>query len=101
MVGLTGSFVDPRTMAVMQTASEAATEEPRVIWNASTKRLQVTHSGSAGARKFVLDGGTAVAAAEEVRRDEPEACGGGQLGVGTMKTCHSPGALPTPMCRWH
>ena len=65
VVGLKGSFIDRRTQAVMQTAIEASSTEPRAIWNAAVQRFQVTTSGI-GAKEFVLNE-TASAAAEEVR----------------------------------
>ena len=52
---LTGSMIDRRLVAEMQTTTEAATGEPRVYWNASDQVFQLATSGGVGVKRFVLD----------------------------------------------
>lgn len=67
IAGLKGTFLDRRVKAVMQTAAEAATSEPRLVWNESLKRFNVATGGEAGAKKIVLDEAITGAPAEETR----------------------------------
>ncbi|MEM9479156.1 MAG: choice-of-anchor K domain-containing protein [Verrucomicrobiota bacterium] len=53
-VGLRGSMVDQRLLPVMQSSSQAATDETRVIWSGSSKRFEIANSGGIGATEFKL-----------------------------------------------
>ena len=56
MMGMTGSFVDPRTMALMQTSDEASTGALRAYFTTSPSPRFVTgNSGGAGVKAFVFD----------------------------------------------
>lgn len=62
-LGATGSFVDPRTQAVIQTSAEAASSAPRAYFTASpSPRFFTATSGAAGIKEFTLDEAAAAAA---------------------------------------
>ena len=52
---LTGSVIDRRLVAEMQTVAEAATSEPRVYWNPAEQSFTLANSGGVGVKRFVLD----------------------------------------------
>lgn len=53
IAGLRGSMVDLRLKAESQTEGEAATSQPRAIWNG--ERFVVVSEGGAGVKNFVFD----------------------------------------------
>lgn len=67
MSGLKGTFIDLRAKPVMQTAAEAATSAPRVVWNPTRKKFLVTNSGDPGVKEILLDEAITGAPVEEVR----------------------------------
>ena len=63
IVGITGSFVDPRIRAVMASDSDAGLA--RAVWNTTTNRFELGTAG-VGAKEFALDA-PLIAAVEEDR----------------------------------
>ena len=55
VVGLRGTFLDPRFEPIMQTAEEAATDVPRGYWDASKKKFVSATSGPPGIKEFRID----------------------------------------------
>ncbi len=55
LVGFQGAMVDKRMAAVMQTASEAATDAARALWNGSAQKFEIGTTGSNGVARFDLD----------------------------------------------
>ncbi|MCB1235224.1 MAG: choice-of-anchor K domain-containing protein [Verrucomicrobiae bacterium] len=53
--GASSSMVDPRVVPVMQNATEAATSDPRAVYNAATQLFEVATSGAGGVKEFQLD----------------------------------------------
>ena len=66
---LTGSMIDRRLVAEMQTAAEAATSEPRVHWDQANQEFVISTNGGAGVKRFVLDETLANAAIQTESRD--------------------------------
>lgn len=52
---VTGREVDIRLAARMQTADEAASDAPRVVWNATDKKFEIARSGAAGVAAFTIN----------------------------------------------
>ncbi len=52
--GLSSSMVDRRISAVKQTDEQAATSQPRVLWNQEKKMFEVASKGAAGLTSFFL-----------------------------------------------
>jgi len=55
IAGLRGSVVDRRLTTEMQTSAEGAGTQARAVWNGTTRRFEVTTSGAAGVKNFLLD----------------------------------------------
>lgn len=55
ILGVNSSTLDARIYAVYQTSAEAGTSGARAVWNATDGRFQVTTSGGAGVKKFLLN----------------------------------------------
>ena len=55
IVPVTGSMIDRRLVAEMQTVREAATTQPRALWNEVKQRFEVRTSGVVGVKRFRLD----------------------------------------------
>ncbi len=55
MAGLTGTMIDRRLMAEMQTDAEAAALGPRAVWDPTAHRFILAYSGAKGVKSFVLD----------------------------------------------
>ena len=55
LVGIGGSMIDPRIVAVDQTTEEAATTDARVLWDATEGRFVIAYAGAAGIKRFKLD----------------------------------------------
>ncbi|MCB1098688.1 MAG: hypothetical protein KDN22_24160 [Verrucomicrobiae bacterium] len=53
--GHRGSYVDRRLLGKMQSESEASSDMPRVVWNSDTRRFDITTTGPAGVKEFVLN----------------------------------------------
>lgn len=64
--GLRGSFVDRRLTTDPQTAAEAASSQPRALWNGV--RFVVASSGPVGVKNFLLDDAAAGAAVQKEDR---------------------------------
>ncbi|MFT4546736.1 MAG: hypothetical protein ACI9UA_000733 [Pseudoalteromonas tetraodonis] len=47
-----GADIDPRLGSTMQTAEQAATDEPRVVWDPQVQRLVMRIDGEPGAREL-------------------------------------------------
>ncbi len=54
--GLTGSFVDPSLRLEMQSSTEATSDQPRAIWDSASGRFVIAHGGSAGVKRFTVNG---------------------------------------------
>ena len=54
-IGMTGSFLDVRTVAVWQSGSEATSSQVRAVWDASTMAFRTVSSGSAGIKEFQIN----------------------------------------------
>ncbi len=53
---MTGQGVDPRLSVVVQSTAEAASSQPRALWDSTNKKFYIsTASGTAGVRDFDLD----------------------------------------------
>lgn len=55
LVGFQGAMVDKRMAAVMQTATEAASDTARALWNGSAQKFEIGTSGGDGVARFDLD----------------------------------------------
>lgn len=55
VVGLRGTFLDPRCQLVMQSDDEAATDQPRLYWDSAKSRFVSATSGDAGIKKFITN----------------------------------------------
>lgn len=66
----TGRLVDPRLVAVPQSAKEAADGEPRVTWDLALQRFKVAYGGAAGVKQFILDDSLANSLAVVEERDD-------------------------------
>ncbi len=54
VAGMTGSTVDQRVKAKMQTSEQAASDRPRAVWNSLSQRFEIAFQGQ-GVAAFVLD----------------------------------------------
>ncbi len=55
--GFAGAVIDPRVQFVLQTAEEAQTSAPRIVWNPAEARFEVVAgAGAPGIAAFTLDG---------------------------------------------
>lgn len=52
VVGVRGAFFDERAIPVIQNASEAATGQARIVWDAANRAFVVARSGGIGIREF-------------------------------------------------
>jgi len=66
---LTGSMIDRRLVAEMQTLSEAGTSKPRVYWNSTEQRFTLANSGGVGVKRFTFDNSLASVALQTETRD--------------------------------
>lgn len=55
IAGYRGAYVDPRLVAIMQTAEEAQSSAWRAQWDAASNRFVMLQSGTPGARAFGFD----------------------------------------------
>lgn len=67
--GFTGSFLDRRAEAVMQSEEEGASDAPRLLWDSHAKKFVLAESGRPGLKKLRLsaDGGELRPVTEERR----------------------------------
>lgn len=72
-VGLTGSAMDARVVAVWQTNDEAGTNQPRAVWNAGEGRFTVARGGARGIKEFRFDEAAAAQVTTEARSFTKEA----------------------------
>ena len=66
---LTGSMIDRRLVAEMQTLREAGTSAPRVYWNSTDQRFTLATSGGVGVKRFVFDNALAAVPIKTEVRD--------------------------------
>jgi len=66
---LTGSMIDRRLVAEMQTLSEAGTSKARVYWNSTDQRFTMANTGGVGVKKFTFDDSLASVAIQTEARD--------------------------------
>ncbi len=66
---LTGSMIDRRLVAEMQTLGEAGTSKPRVYWNSTDQRFSMATTGGVGVRRFTFDNSLASVPIQTETRD--------------------------------
>lgn len=67
VAGLRGSMIDARLCPLAQTATEAKSDESRVVWNGERKRFEIQKGGNPGAKAFIFDD-KAIPTSEEMER---------------------------------